>query len=466
MNRLLHIKPMPALPLRLTLALLAGAFGQEIRATETNPKSYWPQWRGPLATGAAPLADPPQRWSETENVRWKVTLPGFGTSTPIVWSNLVFVLTALPTGKPAAAEGAPATSATATPPSEPRRGGGWGINPPREFYRFVVLAYDRDTGALRWARTVRETVPHEGHHRDHGFASASPVTDGTHLLAYFGSRGLHCLTLDGELKWSRDFGQMRTRSSFGEGASPALHGHTVVVVWDDESDRDFIAALDVRTGRELWRTARDEPTGWSTPLIVEFGGQLQVVVNGSGRVRGYALDTGRELWTCAGQTANVIPSPVADADTVYVTSGFRGAALYAIALGHRGELTDTAAVRWRHLRNTPYVPSPLLVDGLLYVFRENTGVLSCFDARSGRAHFEAQRVDGLGGVYASPVAASGRVYLLGRDGTCVVLKHGPTLEILAKNKVDDRTDASIALAGRELFLRGHRHLCCIAAPGS
>lgn len=422
---------------------------------------HWPQWRGPLGTGVAPAADPPLRWSETVNVRWKVQLPGFGTSTPVIWRDRVFILTAIAAGGKTGTP--PAAGDTSAQPAGSGRGrGGFNIAAPREVYRFVVLCLDRQTGKTLWQKTVREAIPHQGHHRDHGFASASPVTDGEHLLAYFGSRGLHGLDLSGNIKWFKDFGQMQTRNSFGEGTSPALHGNTVVIVWDDETDNNFIAALDKRTGQELWRTPRQEDTGWSTPLIVEHGNKFQVVVNATGKVRSYDLEHGKELWSCAGQTANSVPTPVADADTVYVASGFRGSALYAIALGRTGDLTGSDAIRWSHNKNTPYVPSPLLVDGLLYFFKENTAVLSCFGAKTGKAHFEGQRLEGLAGVYASAVAAKDRVYALGRDGTCLVLKKGPNLEILATNKLDDRTDASIALVGGDLFIRGHRNLYCIA----
>lgn len=442
----------------LTFALTLVGLGITLNSVAAPEHlNHWPQWRGPLAIGVAPQADPPLRWSETESVKWKVAVPGFGTSTPILWGNRVFLHTAIATGR----KGQSQPAGTEAPTGPGRSRGGFGIEPPREVYAFVVLCLDRATGKTLWQKTVRETVPHEGHHRDHGFASASPVTDGEHLLAYFGSRGLHCLDLAGNLKWSTDLGQMRTRNSFGEGSSPALHGNTVVIVWDDETDNDFIVALDKRTGQELWRNPRNEETGWSTPLIVEHGDKPQVIVNAPGKVRSYDLATGKELWSCGGQTANTVPTPVADADTVYVTSGFRGSALFAIALGHTGDLTDTDAVRWRHTRNTPYVPSPLLVDGLLYLFRENSAALSCFDARTGKAHFEGQRLEGVSGVYASPVSAKDRVYALGRDGTCVVLKKGPALEVLATNKLDDKTDASIALVGRELFVRGHKHLYCL-----
>jgi outer membrane protein assembly factor BamB len=431
-------------------------------AVAADALQNWPQWRGPLASGAAPQADPPLAWSETQNVKWKVKLPGFGTSTPVVWGDRVFVLTAVATGQKAAAA-PPAEAAPARPGGPGRGGGGFGIETPRESYEFVVLCYERPTGKQLWRKAVREVVPHQGHHRDHGFASASPVTDGEHLLAYFGSRGLHCLDLAGNLKWSKDFGQMQTRNSFGEGASPALHGNTVVVYWDDEADNDFIAALDKRTGEPLWRKARKEETGWSTPLIVEHAKKFQAVVTATGKVRSYDLATGEELWSCAGQTANCIPTPVADADTVYVTSGFRGSALLAIALGRTGDLTGTDAIRWSYGgKNTPYVPSPLLVDGLIYTVTGNNALLSCFEAKTGKPQFEAQRLEGTSGIYASPVSAKDRVYVLGREGKCLVLKKGPKLEVLATNALADKTDASIALAGKDLFIRGHQSLYCIA----
>ena len=428
--------------------LLALQLLVQTASASAGADAFWPEWRGPSRTGVAAFADPPLQWSETNHVRWKVRLPGSGTSTPIVWGNQVFILTAVPAAKPhdSAGQGAPGAPAGSPP----------------QLYQFKVICLDRQTGQVAWDKTVRETVPHEGHHPDHGFASGSPVTDGEVLLAYFGSRGLHCLDLNGDLKWSKDFGPLKTRNSFGEGSSAALHGDTVVIYRDDETDNDFIAALDRKTGKELWRTPRNEPTGWSTPLIVEFGGKAQVVVNATGKVRAYDLVDGKEIWSCAGQTANPIPSPVADKDTVYVTSGFRGSALFAIVLGRTGDLDRTEAIRWSRNKYTPYVPSPLLVGGLIYVVSGNTGVLSCVDAKTGSAHFENAKLEGIAGIYASPVSAKGRVYVLGRDGTCLVLKQGTQLEIVGRNKIEDKTDASIALAGKDLFIRGHQFLYCIS----
>jgi outer membrane protein assembly factor BamB len=427
------------------LAILAGCLTANASALDDPAaERFWPQWRGPLSTGEAPRADPPLTWSETNNVKWKTTMLGEGDSTPIIWGSRVFLLAAIPTGTNAATPAAPQA--------------------PTEIYQFAVLCLDRVSGKILWQRAARTEAPHEGRQENNTFASASPVTDGKRLLAYFGSRGLHCYDFDGNLIWDADFGKMKTKMGFGEGASPALWGDKVVVNWDQEGD-DFIAALDTASGRELWRTPRNEGTGWSTPLIVEWNGRPQVIVNATKKVRSYDLSTGKEIWSCSGQTANAIPSPVAAGGVVYLTSGFRGSALQAVRLGRPGDLTGTDAIVWSHGRDTPYVPSPLLIDNFLYVISGNDAIVSCFDAGSGQVYFEHQRLEGVHGIYASPVAARDRVYILSREGVCVVLKKGPKPEVLAVNKVaDDHSDASLALTEKDLFLRTRHSLYCLTEP--
>jgi len=405
-------------------------------------ENFWPQWRGPLNTGVAPHAEPPLHWSETNNIKWKLAIPGEGDSTPIVWGDRIFALAAVPVGKPSAES------------NQDKAQNGT--------YRFTVICIDRVSGRILWQKVARETSPHEGHQENNTFASASPVTDGTLVWAFFGSRGLHCYDFEGNLKWEKDFGLMKTKMGFGEGSSPALSGNTLVIYWDHEGD-DFIAAFDKTTGNELWRQPRDEATGWSTPLIVEFNGQKQVVVNATKKVRSYDLATGKELWSCGGQTANAIPSPVAQDGMVYLTSGFRGNALQAIRLGRTGDLTDTDAIVWNRNKSTPYIPSPLLTDNYLYLISGNENMISCFDAKKGEPYFERERIEAVRGIYASPVSAGDRIYVLGREGICVVLKKGPKPEILAINKVDDsRSDSSIALVDKQLFLRTAHNLYCIS----
>ena len=489
----------------LIVALLANAalgLDPDIKHDE-----QWPQWRGPKATGVAPNADPPVVWSETKNIRWKVAIPGSGLSTPIIWGDRVYLQTAIPVdqtgdGEEPALEarelplrrridGGPDEGQRPTPrpgddarepdrarrrpdreggpPGEGdapgRRGPRGGMNQPAptDAYKFTVLALDRQTGKTVWERVVREAVPHEGSHRDGSMAPASPVTDGKHLYAHFGSRGTYCLTLDGQVVWETDLGDMKTRNGFGEGSSPALYGDSLVVNWDHEGD-SFIVALDKTTGRQRWRKERDEVTSWATPLILENGGKPLAVVNGTKRIRAYDLATGDVVWECGGMTTNAIPTPVADDKLVYVLSGFRGDALRAIRYHEaKGDITDTPAVAWSFNKGMPYVPSPLLYDDTLYYTDKNRALLSCLDAGTGKSHYDPQRVEGLNNLYASPIGAGGRVYIAGRDGECLVLKKGTSYEVLAVNKLDDVFDASPATVGKELFLRGRGHLYCIVA---
>jgi outer membrane protein assembly factor BamB len=465
------------------LALLTGTLAAALPVRAAEPAAAgaqdWPQWRGPSLTGsAAPDANPPTEWGPDKNVRWKVKLPGSGLSTPIIAGDRIFIQTAIPAGSApaAAADGAAepeGTAAVVNVLQQQRgrgqgrggrggRGGFGGGAPPTTPFRFVLMCLDRKTGKTLWEQTARELIPHEGHHGDHGFSSHSPVTDGTHVWAFFGSRGLHCYDLDGNRKWEKDLGKQQTRAGFGEGSSPALHGDTVVVNWDHEG-ADFVVAFDKLTGDEKWRQPRDEPTTWTTPLVVEHEGKAQVVVSGTNRIRSYDLATGKQVWECGGMTQNVIPTPVAGDGMVFVTSGFRGHALLAIKLGREGDLTNTDAIAWRIDRDTPYVASPVLADGKLYFFADRGGQLSCYDAKTGKPLIQAKRIEAIENVYASPIAAGGRLYLSGRDGAVVVVRHaGDKLEELAVNDLGEGIDASPAVVGNELYLRGRQHLYCIA----
>jgi outer membrane protein assembly factor BamB len=232
-----------------------------------------------------------------------------------------------------------------------------------------------------------------------------------------------------------------------------------VVVWDEEGD-SFIYALDKNSGEVLWKKPRNERSSWSTPSIIEFEGQTQVVVNGTKAVRSYDLKSGDLIWECSGQTANAIPSPVHQDGIVIAMSGFRGNALHAIRLGHKGVLTGTDAVVWSHDRGTPYVPSPLLFDGKLWFCQKNDGILSCFGATSGEMFYSQERL-GIRGVYASPIAAGNRVYIAGRDGNTVVVENSTQFKILKTNRLEEKFDASPVVVGDYLYLRGQNTLYCI-----
>lgn len=427
--------------------------GLAATAAADTADRHWPQWRGPGGDGVAPHGDPPVTWSETANLRYKVEIPGEGHASPVIWGDRIYLLSAVDAGAPPAG----------SPPERTGRFGG--VAPDREL-RFVVLALDRATGRVVWERTALTTRPHEGTHPDGSWAAASALTDGRRVWAFFGSRGLYCYDREGDLLWQRDLGDMATRNAFGEGSSPVLAGDTLVINWDHEG-ASFIVALDAATGEERWRQPRDEITSWATPLVVEVEGRRQVVVNATAKVRSYDLTTGVEVWEVGGMTVNVIPSPVSADGLLFVTSGFRGNALKAIRLaGARGDLTGTPAVVWSHDRDTPYVPSPLLYDGVLYLLKHNSGILTALEAATGKVLYGPRRLEGIEGVYASPVGAAGRVYVVGRNGATVVLAAGPEPKVLAVNRLDDHFAASPAVAGGEIYLRGRRHLYALAAEAA
>jgi len=288
------------------------------------------------------------------------------------------------------------------------------------------------------------------------------MTNGEILIAPFESRGLYAYDMNGTLLWQTDLGDKRMRQQFGEGSTPTLFGNRLVVVWDHTAG-SFVTVLDAKTGKEIWRQSRDEIDTWATPLVLERGGRTQVIVPGMNRVRSYDLETGELIWHMAGLTMNPIPSPVADDTFVYLMSGFRGNSLKVIRpAGAKGDITGTDAVVWTLDRDTPYVPSPLLYDGIIYFLKSNNGLLSAYDARTGKPHFQVQRLPSAPEVFASPVGAAGRVYIPSRDGTTVVVKQGPTFETLAENKLADGFDASPALVDREIYMRGYKYLYCIA----
>ncbi len=421
-------------------------------ASEDGPGN-WPHWRGPLANGFCPHGNPPTRWDEKTNVKWKTPLPGKGSATPIVWGDQVFVLTAVDTGRKA--------DPADLPKIDPRFEGK--LKSPMKYWQFLVLSFDRHTGKELWRQVAAEAVPHEGYFPAHSYAGASPATDGKQLYVSFGSRGVYCYDLAGTRRWKRDFGLMYTRNSWGEANTPAVHGDTVIVNWDHEG-QSFIVALDKTTGETRWKKERDEITSWSTPLIVEHGGKTQVIVNASKRVRSYDLATGEELWACGGQTFG-IPTPIVYDGLAICMSGYPAHACYAIPLDSRGDLTGSPKIAWKHNKGTPYCPSALLMNGRLYFTQHNQPLLSCLDAKTGKVLIDRERLpDAVKSFYGSPVGVKDRIYLVSQQGTGLVLRHGAELEVLSSNKLNDQFDASPVVVGRQLLLRGANHLYCLEEP--
>lgn len=418
-------------------------------AEGSSDERYWAQWRGPLDTGVATRATPPVEWSESKNIKWKVSLPGKGHSSPIAWADRIYLTAAIAHGKPV------------SPPAGVRPGAHDNILKVRQM-KFVVIAINRSTGKIVWQKTVRDSIPHESRHDTGSYASASPITDGERIYAFFGSNGIFALDLKGNVLWEKDLGDMHTKHGHGEGASPALYGNTLVVNWDHEGP-SFIAAFDTKTGAQRWRRDRDEPTSWSSPHILTHTNPVQAVVSAANRIRSYDLATGNLLWECGGLSHNVVAGPVSQEGLVICGSSYEKQAILGIRLdGAAGDLTGGENISWIKRRDTPYVPSLLLYDGLVYYHRHYQGTLTCRKAITGEPVYERARLTGIGNVYASPVAAAGRIYITSLDGQTLVFTSGKKPEALSLNKLDDRFNASAALIGGEIILRGDRSIYCIA----
>jgi outer membrane protein assembly factor BamB len=394
--------------------------------------------------------NPPVEWGDTKNVAWRVPVPGRGYSSPVVWGDKIFLTTAVPT------EGA----VTPAESQQPAQGPGGGAGAGQE-HKFLVLCLNRHTGKVLWERVAKVAVPHEGYHRKYGsFASNSPAIDGSHVYAFFGSRGLYCYDLSGKLVWGKQFSPMRMRLGFGEGVAPVLDGDSLYLKFDQEQG-SYLLALDKRTGKELWRVQREEVSSWSPPLVVTHNGRKQVVVSASNKVRSYDPATGNLIWECAGLGTNVIPAPVSADGVIYVMSGHREPNLLAIRLGREGDLTGTDAIAWTNNRGNSYTASPVLHDGKLY-FVTDSGMLSCLNSRTGEAYYRQKRLPKAYNFKASPVGANGKLYLATEEGDVVVVKMGETYEVLAVNTLTDQVFiASPALAGDSLYLRSQDALYCV-----
>jgi outer membrane protein assembly factor BamB len=347
--------------------------------------------------------------------------------------------------------------------SVPTRGGtraGGGADAGLE-HRFEVMAIDRTSGKMLWQRTALVATPHEGYHRTYGsFASNSPVTDGVRVYAFFGSRGLYAYDMNGTLAWSKDFDvQMRMDMAFGEGTALTLHDGRLLLHFD-HLDGGFLAMLDPATGREVWRTKRTERFNWAAPFVAQHGGRRQIIVSGE-TVRGYDFETGAFIWEAAGLGENSIPQPVQHRDLVFAMSGHTIKMLMAIRLGRTGTLTGTDAIAWSTARGAAYTPSPLLHDGRLYVVTDN-GLVSCFDAATGKPFYQQARLPKPYSFKASPVGAAGKFYLATEEGDVVVVRLGDRLDVMATNSFDNQSFiASPVIVDGTIYLRSRTHLFAI-----
>lgn len=416
----------------------------------------WAGFRGPGARGVGDSSRLPVSWSAQENVAWRTAIPGRGWSSPVVWGNRIFLTTAVSDGELEA----------------PKKGlyfGGDRTAPPPHTQHWQVLAIDADSGKVQWTTEVKASPASTPVHIKNTYASETPVTDGERVYAYFGSHGLYALDFQGKVVWSQPMAARKMAHGWGTASSPILHEGRVIVVNDNEEE-SFVAAYEAATGKEVWRTRRDEPSNWSTPYVWKNSVRTELIVTGRNRVRSYGLD-GRALWEMKGMSSITIPTPFEADGLLYVAAGYVGDNLkpnkpvYAIRAGAEGDLTlpDGATngthVAWMAANAAPYNPSPLVYQKRLYVLWD-FGFLSCRDAVTGRVLYDKERIksDGTVGFTASPWAGRDRVFCLSEDGDTYVFAAGDHFRLERINALGEMCMATPALAGDSVYVRSISHL--------
>jgi outer membrane protein assembly factor BamB len=449
--------------LRAAAVVLATAVaGLSAGAADRRPVSHWPQFRGPFASGRADGSRLPDTWSAPakENIAWTSRIPGLAHSSPIVHLDRVFVTTAISSR----------TDATFKP-------GLYGAGTASEdvtVHKWNVLALDLATGKVLWERTAYEGVPKEKRHIKATYANATPATDGRYVVAFFGSQGLYAYDLDGNLQWKRDLGRLNAGAydlpeyEWGTASSPIIWNGLVIVQADQQKD-SFLAALRLSDGSTAWKTTRDELPSWATPGVYPDPKQPELITNSPRFIRGYDPKTGAERWRL-GRSSNITaPTPVFDDGLIVVGSGRRpNAPLFVLKPGARGDITlpeDATSggnVVWTRTGAGPYMPTPLVHGGLVYVLK-NQGILTCWDLRTGEKKYEERLPGVTAGFSASPVAADGRLYLASEDGDVHVVRLGPKFEVIATNPMGQPLMATPAIAGGMLIVRGERDLFAVRA---
>ncbi len=419
-------------------------------------QSNWPQFRGPGARGVAEGSALPDTWSSTENVEWKRDIPGRGWASPVVWGDKIFLSTVVNTG----------TS------EEPKKGlyfGGNRPTPPESEHQWRVMCLDLNSGEIVWNNLVHVGKPQAPIHVKSSFASETPITDGERVYFCFGSVGIFCMDFDGKEVWRHELAPLPTRYGWGMAASPVLHAGKLIYCNDNDQE-SYLLALDAKTGKELWKTPRDEKSNWATPFIWENEKRTEIVTPGSGAVRSYDLD-GKLLWSLTGMSSITIATPYAAHGLLYVSSGYVGdqkRPIYAIKPGASGDIslqgdaTSNDYIVWSQPKAAPYNPTTLVSGDRLYVLYDR-GLVACYDARTGKELYAPKRLPDGKAFTTSPWANQGKIYCLNEDGVTFVLKDSDTFELLHTNKLadDDMGMATPAIAGDRLLIRTSARLYSI-----
>ena len=394
---------------------------REISHAESIDEADWPSWRGGDRHGVSPSTAVPSSFSAHRNVHWKISLDGRGNSSPVVFGTQVYLTRSLGAGHRAQLE---------------------------------VVAFDRTDGEIVWSQRVGRPVGSS--HEKNGYASATVATDGEHVLAYFGPKGLYCFFADGKLNWHRPYNS--ATHQWGSASSPAIAGGLAIQLVESESD-SFLAAYDLATGNQKWRTARESTGCWTSPVVTKVGNRWNVVVNGSGSrdgsvgsIAGYDLASGRELWSIAGTSDIVCPTAIVGEGLIVSATGDNGPVLTIDTLQH------SPKVKWQHASGGTYVPTGLIYRDRLYLV-DDDGIMRCISLQDGSSLWKER----LGAsVSTSLVAAAGRIYVAAESGEVFVVAAADEFQLLAKNNLREPIMATPAIAGNALFIRGESHLYCIS----
>ena len=434
-------------------------FGATILITAANAAENWPEFRGAGAMGVSENKNLPDEWSATKNVEWTRDLPGRGWSSPVVWGEQVFVTTVSTDGEQWVA----------------KKGlyfGGNRYQPPKGTHHWKVICLELETGKVLWERTPLVGKPRENIHIKNSYASETPITDGKRVFAYFGNHGLFCYDMAGKLLWKKEWPAVKTRYGWGLAASPVLHDGRLYIVNDNE-EQSFLVALDAKTGKQIWRTARDgEKSNWSTPFIWKNKLRTEIVTPGTRKNRSYDLD-GKLLYQFGGSSSITIATPYAKFGLLYITSGYVGdrkKPIFAIRPGAKGDISlqsdqdSNAHIAWCQRRAGPYNPSTIIYGDLLYVLLDR-GLVSCFEAKSGKPVFGPERLVARGGAFtSSPWAYNGKIFFLDENSVTHVLQAGREFKLLSQNRLTDKEGicmATPALVGDRLLIRTDARIYCI-----
>ena len=423
----------------------------------TTNAQNWPSFRGPNASGVAEGTNPPTTWDleKTQNVLWKANIPGLSHSSPIIWGNQVFVITAV------------SSDANASFKAKDR-----GIDLANDDARhtWMIFALDKRNGRVLWTDKPYEGVPRAKRHVKATQANSTPVTDGRYVVALFGSEGLAGYDTNGKLLWKQDLGVLNPglwddqESSWGHASSPIIY-RDLVIVQADGHKQSFIAAFNLKDGKQAWRVERNEITSWTTPSIYQGKDRTELIANGGRYIRGYDPLTGKELWRFSDNDTQVkMQAPLIANDLIYITGGYpAGRAMYVFRPGAVGDISlkageDTNAfLAWRSSKGSPYTPTPIVYGDQFYVLADN-GVLSSYDAKTGEVIYQQRLPTSFS---ASPVAADGKLYLASEDGDVFVVKAGRQYELLSKNAMGQPLMATPALTQGMLIVRGDRAIYAI-----